>query len=302
VNGAIFIVNPAAGAGKTASKWPVLQSGLRDAGLKFDCALTEAPGHAATLAREAFLKGYELIVAVGGDGILNEVVNGICGDGGEKDVTLGIISTGTGSDLIRTLGIPRSPIDACKCLLSPRKITIDIGIVEYVKGGQPAKRLFVNMAGVGIDAEIVRATTQRFKKLGGKPAYFAGLLSTMLTYRNVETSIALDGAVETKKVCEVLVCNGRYGGGSMLAAPEADLSDGWFDVMAIKEMGNLELLRCFPTIYKGTHIHNSKVEMKRAKEIEIKPDTPLPLQADGELLGETPVKIRIIPQAINVAV
>ncbi len=299
---AMLIVNPAAGAGKTAREWPALTSRLRGAGLKFDYILTEAPGHAIALAREALLKGYELIVAVGGDGTVNEVVNGIYGEGAEKDVTLGIVSSGTGGDYIRTLGIPRSPEEACRCLLRPRKITVDIGVVEYVMGRQPAKRLFVNFAGVGIDAEIVKATTQRFKKLGAQPAYFAGLLSTMLTYRNIDTSIKLDGVAVSRKVCEVLVCNGKYGGGSMLAAPEADLSDGFFDVMAIKEMSKPELLRCFPTIYKGTHVNNPKVEMKRAKEIEICPVSPLPLQADGELLGETPVKIRIIPMAIKVAV
>lgn len=298
----MFIVNPAAGAGRTARRWPEIQSGLRDAGLKFDCALTSAPGHATSLAREALLKGYELIVAVGGDGTVNEVVNGICGDEGEKNVTLGIISTGTGSDLIRTLGIPRAPLEAGRCLLAPRKLPIDIGLVEFVMGRQTARRFFVNFAGVGIDAEIVRATTQRFKRLGDKPAYLAGMMATVLTYRNVETTIVLDSAAETKKVCEVLVSNGKYGGGSMLAAPEADPADGWFDVMAIKEMGKLELLRCFPTIYKGTHVHNPKVEMRRAKEIEIRPVTPMPLQADGELLGETPVKIRIVPRMLNVAV
>lgn len=298
----IFIVNPVAGAGRTARIWPELRSRLNDSGLKFDSALTSASGHATSLAREALLKGYELIVAVGGDGTVNEVVNGICTDGGEKNVTLGIISTGTGSDLIRTLGIPRAPLESGRILLSPRKQAIDIGLAEFVLGGQTARRFFVNFAGVGIDAEIVRATTQRFKRLGDKPAYLAGLMATVFSYRNVQTSIILDGDVATKKVCEVLVSNGKYGGGSMLVAPEADPADGWLDVMSIKEMSKVELLRCFPTIYKGTHIRNPKVEMKRAKEIEIRPVNPLPLQADGELLGETPVKIRIVPKMLNVAV
>ena len=297
-----LIVNPAAGAGKTAREWPKLMAQLKGYGLRFDYDITESPGHAVALAREALLKGYELIVAVGGDGTVNEVVNGLYGDGVEKNVLIGIISTGTGSDLIRTLGIPRSPFEACRCLLSPRKITVDIGMVEYMKGGWPINRLFVNFAGVGIDAEIVKATTQRFKKLGDKPSYFAGLLATILSYRNVETAIKLDGETVNKKVCEVLVCNGKYAGGSMLVAPSADPSDGYFDVMTIREMGKMELLRCFPTIYKGTHVNNPKVEMNRAREIEINPARPLPLQADGELLGETPVKIRIIPKAINVAV
>jgi YegS/Rv2252/BmrU family lipid kinase len=298
----LFIVNPAAGAGRTARAWPVLRSKLDATGLQFDAAFTSSPGHATSLAREAVLAGYEMIVAVGGDGTVNEVVNGLCLEGGERNVTLGIISTGTGSDLVRTLGIPRVPFEAARILLSPKKKAIDIGLAEFVRGGQIIRRFFVNFAGVGIDAEIVRATAERFKKLGSKPAYICGLMATMLSYRNVETTIVLDGVSQSKMVCEVLVSNGKYGGGSMLAAPEADLSDGWLDVMTIKEMSRPELLCCFPTIYKGTHIYNPKVEMKRVKEIEIRPVVPLPLQADGELLGETPVKIRIIPKMINVAV
>jgi len=297
-----LIVNPAAGAGKTAREWPTLLACLKNSGLRFDYVLTEAPGHAIELAREAVLTGYEFIVSVGGDGTVNEVVNGMCSEDVGKNIILGIICTGTGSDYIRTLGLPRSPVEAIHHLLNPRKVTFDLGLVEYINGGKPAKRLFVNFAGVGIDAEITKATTQRFKKLGDKPSYLAGLFATMLTYRNTETTIKLDGGTRQQKVCEVLVCNGKYGGGSMLIAPEANPADGLFDVMTIKGMGRIELLRCFPTIYKGTHVNNPKVEMNRAKEIEISPARPWPLQADGEVLGETPVKIRILPKAISVAV
>jgi YegS/Rv2252/BmrU family lipid kinase len=297
-----LIVNPAAGAGKTAREWPTLMVCLKNSGLRFDYVLTEAPGHAIELACEAVLTGYKFIVSVGGDGTVNEVVNGMCSESAGENIMLGIICTGTGSDYIRTLGIPRSPFEAIHHLLNPRKVTIDLGSVEYINGGKPAKRLFVNFAGVGIDAEITKATTQRFKKLGDKPSYLAGLFATMLTYRNTETTIKLDGEIRRQSLCEVLVCNGKYGGGSMLVAPEADPADGLFDVMTIKEMGKIEILRCFPTIYKGTHVRNPKVEMRRVKEIEVIPARPWPLQADGEVLGETPVKIRIIPKALNVAV
>jgi diacylglycerol kinase (ATP) len=302
MTGTLLIVNPAAGAGRTARRWPALERSLREAGLEFDSALTKEPGHGTTLAREALSGGYRLIVAVGGDGTVNEVLNGLVGEAGAPGVTLGIISTGTGSDLIRSLGIPRSPLAAGQLLRNPRPLAIDIGRVEFVWGGQTASRYFINLAGVGIDAALVRATGRRFKRLGDKPAYLAGLLTTVFNYRNVMTVTELDGKIETQKVCEVLVCNGGYGGGGMHAAPDADPADGWFDVMTIKEMGRLELLRCFPSIYQGTHIHHPRVALRRARQITIRPAVPLPVQADGEVVGETPVRITMLPGAIKVAV
>lgn len=277
-------------------------SRLKAAGLKFDHELTEAPGHATEIAREAKAKGYELIVSVGGDGTINEIVNGIYDGSALNGVTIGIISTGTGSDYIRTLGVPRSPAEAAERLLNPKKIAVDIGMVEYVRDGKTASRLFINFAGVGIDAEITRAANQKYKRLGAKPGYFAGLFDTLITYRNEETEIRLDGKSMKKKLSEVLVSSGKYGGGSMMVAPAADPSDGLLDVMTIDAIGRFELVRAFPMVYKGTHSRHPKVFMTRAKEIEVAPLHPWPLQADGEMLGETPIKIKIIPGAINIAI
>jgi diacylglycerol kinase (ATP) len=295
-----LIVNPMAGVGKTGRRWPELKTKFEATGLKFDYELTERPGHAVELAREAVRNGYELIVSVGGDGTINEIVNGIYGEG--SGAMLGIICTGTGSDFIRTLNLPRDPVEACKRLLKPERMAVDLGVVEYLKNGQPQKRLFVNFAGVGIDAEITRATTASNKKLGGKPGYLSGLVNTLVTYHNEEAELIIDGVSSKKKLSEVLVSNGKYGGGSMYVAPRAELSDGLFDVMLIDAIGRFELLSAFPMIYKGTHEKHPKVTMLRGKEIEVRPAHPWPLQADGEVLGETPVKIEIIPKAINIAV
>jgi len=262
-----LIVNPVAGAGRTAKKWPQIMARLRSIDLRFDYDLTEAPGHARELAKSAASKGYEMVVSVGGDGTINEVVNGLYDAGNLAEVTLGIISTGTGSDYIRTVGIPRAYHEACHCLKSPRKLAVDIGVVEYSSNGQRMRRLFANFAGLGFDAEIVKATTQKFKALNGTASYLAGLLSALIFYRNRGVTIAVDGELMDGKVCAILVSNGRYGGGGMLPAPEADLTDGLLDVLVIGDLSKPDLLWSLPRLYKGTHLTHPKVTLKKAREI-----------------------------------
>ncbi|HEY32948.1 MAG TPA: diacylglycerol kinase family lipid kinase [Dehalococcoidia bacterium] len=297
-----LIVNPVAGAGRTRKKWPQIRDLLKSIGLNFEHDFTEAPRHAVELAKSAVQKGYETVVSVGGDGTINEVVNGLHDSGTLQDVSLGIISTGTGSDYIRTIGIPRRYEDACKRLLEPNKVLVDLGVVEYKDNGQMAERLFVNFAGLGFDAEVVRATTLKYKALGGLPAYLLGLLTTLLCYRNREITLKVDGEVVSKKVCATVMSNGKYGGGSMFVAPDADLTDGYFDVLTIGDLSKPDLLWSLPRIYKGTHLTHPKVTMQRGREVEIESSQTLLIQADGELLGEAPARFRVIPAALNVLV
>ncbi len=297
-----LIVNPAAGAGRSGRRWPPIQAHLKDIGLRFDFTLTEAPGHATELARDAARNGHDMIVSVGGDGTLNEVVNGLYQAGATGHMTVGIIGTGTGSDYIRTVDVPRGFRDACRSLLNPRRLAVDAGVVEYARNNQTLRRLFVNFAGLGFDSEVVKATGQRFKRFGGKPAYLMGLLSTFLSYRNREMMLTLDGVSDRRKVCTVVVSNGRYGGGGMLVAPKADATDGLLDVMTVNDISKPDLLWSLPRIYRGTHLTHPKVLAERAREIEIRPAQAVPLQADGELLGETPARFRVLPAAVTLAV
>ncbi len=295
-----LIVNPIAGAGRTAKKWPQIMNLLKNIGLRFEHDLTEAPGHAIELAKSAAKKGCELVVSVGGDGTLNEIVNGLYDAGNISDIMIGIIGTGTGSDYIRTIGIPHNHEEACHRLLNPKKLVVDLGVVEYVSNGQAVKRLFVNFAGLGFDAEVVKATTQKFKALGTLPSYLAGLLATLLSYQNKEVSLKLDGKVEDRKVCTIITSNGKYGGGSMFVAPHADPTDGLLDVLIIGDLSKPDLLWSLPRIYKGTHLTHPKVTSKTAREIHLQTRQPASLQADGELLGETPARFHILPAALNI--
>lgn len=297
-----LIVNPAAGAGKTAKRWPYIMQFLKKIGVKFEHDLTEAPGHAIELAKNAVSKGYKLIVPVGGDGTINEVVNGMYDTGNLKDVALAIIGTGTGGDYIRTLGVPRDCMAACARLLNPQKIEVDLGMVEHGTENQKKRRLFTNFAGLGFDAEVVRATTKKFKKLGSVPSYLAGLLTTLVTYRNREMTIRTGGKEEERKVCTVIMSNGKYGGGSMFIAPEADIRDGLFDVVIIGDVSKPDLLASLPRIYKGTHLTHPKITLKRVSEIEIQSKTPIALQADGELIGKAPARFKVLPSALTILV
>lgn len=282
--------------------WPEISGCLRDAGLEFEHVMTEAPGHAAELARSAAREGCELVVSVGGDGTANEIVNGLYQAGSLGDVSLGMISTGTGSDYARTVGIPRDYREACRRLLGKRRLPVDLGMVEYASDGRTAERLFLNFAGLGFDAEIVRATTQKYKALGARASYLVGLLATLLAYRNKRISLNVDGVTEERKVCTVMVTNGRYGGGSMLVAPHADPTDGLFDVLIIGDLDKGDLLRSLPRIYKGTHLTHPKVTAKRARTVEITASQPLSLQADGELIGQAPARFRVKAAALKLVV
>jgi diacylglycerol kinase (ATP) len=295
-----LIVNPCAGGGRTAKKWPHVMGLLRGMGMTYDHELTEGRGHAIELARAAARRGYEVVVCVGGDGTINEVVNGLYDGGGIRDVTLGIISTGTGSDYVRTIGVPLDYRQACRRLGSPRRIVVDLGVMEYVRGGVTAKRLFVNFAGLGFDAEIVKATEERFKAFGGIPSYLLGLLNTLLSYRNGEVSLRLDGEAGRRRICAIEVSNGRFGGGRMFLAPQADPADGFLDAVIIGDLTKADLLWSLPRIYRGTHLNHSKVTVKRAKDICVRPERRMAVQADGELLGEAPARFSVLPAVLTV--
>jgi diacylglycerol kinase (ATP) len=296
------IVNPVAGASSTRRRWPRISNLLRHVGLLFDYEYTEGIGHAIELAKVAANNGYRYLVAVGGDGTVNEVANGILHSANSSDTALGIVSTGTGSDFVRSVGIPRAYASACSSLISSRRSLIDVGVVEYRSKGQSLRRFFVNAAGVGFDAAVVEATERLPKYLGGTIPYLAGLVRTLFGYKNKAVTLRARGEVETKRILSVVVANGCYFGGGMYVAPGAELSDSLLDVMIIGDMGKFELLKALPMVYKGTHITHPKVSMGKAAHITIESSERILVQADGELLGEGPASFWLMPAALSVVV
>jgi len=296
------IVNPVAGAYSTRRKWPLISQRLRGAGLLFDYQYTEGVGHAIELARAATSNGYRYLVAVGGDGTVNEVANGILYSTGSGNTALGVVSTGTGSDFVRSVGIPRDYTTACSCLTSPQRLLIDVGIVEYQSQGKTQQRFFVNAAGVGFDAEVVKAVARWSRYFGGTIPYLAGLLRCLFNYRNKSVVLRLESKVEATHILSMVLANGCYLGGGMHVAPQAELGDGLLDVMIVGNIGKFELLKALHMVYKGTHIKHPKVRMDKTTHINIESSERVLVHADGELLGEAPASFWLMPSALSIVV
>jgi diacylglycerol kinase (ATP) len=296
------IVNPAAGASTTYKKWGLIHSLLKSTGLLFDYQFTEGRGHAIELARLASEAGYNYLVAVGGDGTIHEVANGIMQSPDSSRADLGIVSTGTGSDLGRSIGLSHDYAQACSKLTSQGRLNVDLGSVEYSQNGERRRRYFINSAGIGFDATVVRATEQLPKFFGGTIPYLVGLARSFVGYSNKTVTIKIGDAVERAKVLSVVVANGAYFGGGMHVAPEAKMNDSLLDTVIIGDFGKIELLRAFPRVYKGTHLTHPKIRLKKVARLTIESTAKFLLHADGELLGEGPVTFDILPAALNLVV
>ena len=300
---ATVIVNPAAGANRTHRRWPGIKRLIERTGLSFDSRLTEERGHAIELARTAVNDGCRYLVAVGGDGTVHEVANGLLQPPYSDKIALGIVCTGTGSDLSRSVGTPRHYAQACSVLTSTGRRAIDVGLIDYQKGGQSLRRYFLNAAGIGFDAAVVEATERMPKYFGGTIPYLVGLARSMLSYRNKTVDFEIGGgAPERAKVLGMVMANGGYFGGGMFIAPEARLDDGLLDVVIVGDFGKLELAKVFPRIYKGTHLRYPKVRLERDSLVRIASPQRFLVHADGELLGEGPVSLGILPHAIQLVV
>ncbi len=295
------IVNPVAGGYSTRRKWTHISKLLQKVGLSFDYEFTEGVGHGIELARAAVSDGYRYLIAVGGDGTVNEVANGILHSPLSTTISLGIISTGTGCSFVRSVGIPRDYARACSRLTSPRRLLIDVGLVRY-KG---QSRFFTTMAGVGFDAAVVEAVKHLPEYFSGTNPYLPYIIEvprTLFNYQSKSVTLHLSHKVEAISILSVVAANGDYFGGGMHMAPQAKLNDGLLDVVIIGNISKFELLTKLPTIYKGTHINHPKVRIERTTHIAIESPERVLVQADGELLGEGPVSFWVVPAALSIVV
>ncbi len=300
------IVNPKAGGHSTYREWPLIRKHLIEKGLLFNYVYTEGIGHAIELAKEAANTDYRYIIAVGGDGTVNEVVNGILHSSGAHNTTLGIVSAGTTCSFARSLGIPLDRISSCNLLISPNTLTIDVGIVEYTKEGQRFRRFFVNEADVGFGAIVVEASKPITSYLGRKLYFLPHVvigLSSLINYKNKRITVRVEDGTEDVYDCAMLViANGTHFGGGMYIAPDAKFDDGLLDMVIFGDMGKSELLKLWPKTYKGRHVSHHKVRMFKVKKVDIQCDEKILVEADGELLGEGPVSFSVFPSALSVVV
>jgi diacylglycerol kinase (ATP) len=301
-----FIVNPSSANRSTGRLWSQLEDVMRKHFGDFEFCLTETPNHATRLTSEALHDGFEMVVAVGGDGTVNEVVNGFFNSGSliNPDAVLGVISRGTGSDFIKTLGIPKPIEAACRTLRGRAIRKCDAGHFTCLgHHGEHIERYFINIADFGMGGETVERVNRTTKAFGGFASFLYGALSTILTFKSKRIKVKVDDSYEADKLIDnVVVANGQYFGGGMWVAPRAQVDDGMFDILIIEEMGRLESLRNISKLYKGTHLQHPKVTCLHGKTVTAEsPDTVL-LDVEGEQIGRLPVRFDIIPAAINVKV
>lgn len=306
----MVVCNPVSGGGRGPKALAALRTLFDAAGVRYTSELTGRRGDAARLARSAMLMGCSAVVAVGGDGTFFEVVNGVMNPADPDDapprsgVAVGLLQAGRGSDFGRSAGIPSDTEAACERLLAGRTEVIDLGHVTYTSfRGKRQSRYFANAAGLGFDAEVTVKANAAPRVLGGTVPYLSSLLTTLCTYRNKPISVQVDGeAAWQARVNSIVIANGQYFGGGMKIAPDAALADGLFDIVVLGDMTKLDLVRNVPRVYDGSHITHPKVSTMRGQTVAVSSTTRLLMQADGEVLGTSPVTFRIVHQALRLIV
>jgi diacylglycerol kinase (ATP) len=292
----VFLVNPEAENGATGRRWPELAHRAAALGLRGDALLSERPGQLAELAREAADGGAELLVAVGGDGTVNEVANGIAG----RSVPLAVIPRGTGWDFVRTHGIPRRLEDAVELALHGRTREIDLGRARYrAWDGAERESLFANIASAGMSGAIAKRANESSKALGGKASYLWATLAVFARWRNDDVRVRVDGEEHAGRMHDVVVANGRYFGGGMKICPDAEPDDGLFDVLLIGDLTKRDLLLTLPKTYRGKHLPHPKATMLRATSVDVETAEPLQVELDGEQPGTTPASFEVVPRALR---
>ncbi|MCX5756901.1 MAG: FAD-dependent oxidoreductase [Candidatus Hydrogenedentes bacterium] len=302
------VVNPHAWGDRTGAIWPRIESSLSHAIGPVEAAFTDGPMAAQRLTAQALKDGMEQIIAVGGDGTINEVINGFFESGRpiNPDAVLAVVTSGTGRDFRRTYGLPEEMNDQIERMAASELRTIDLGKLTFInERGQEETRYFGNIASFGLSGATDRAVNRlKFsKRFGGKFAFFVGMLKALLTYRNQPVRIQIDDVFDkVLRVSTAAVCNGQYFGGSMHIAPQAVPDDGLFDVVIIHSLSLPTFLRNVGTIYRGKHVSNEHVTIVRGRRV-----TALPVEGAGEVLldvdgeapGRLPATFEILPAAIH---
>ncbi len=300
-----MIVNPASASGRTARRWPEIARRAGAHGLEVDARMTEAPGHATELTRTALREGAELIVSVGGDGTISEVVNGFY-DGAEPvapAAELAVVSRGSGGDFARTFRIPKGTDAALEVAARGAVRTIDLGRVTYTtRAGGRESRLYCNVASAGLTGTVADRINRSGKPLGATVAFAWGAVATFFGYRNSRFRVQIDER-ELDQVCNnVIVGNCRYFASGMKILPMAEPDDGLLDVLVWGDVGKLDLAMNLHRLYRGTHVNHPKADFSRASHVVVDPATPLPIEADGEQPGVTPATFEIVPAALRLRV
>ncbi|RYZ03913.1 MAG: diacylglycerol kinase family lipid kinase [Myxococcales bacterium] len=300
------ILNPTAGSGGAARKRSAILAALTHQGVAPEVRETLGPGDAGRLIREARRDGVECAVLVGGDGTLNDAVQGYLEEDGSVAAgpELGLIPSGTGGDFRRTFGLGDSVEEAAERVLRASPRPVDLGLLSVTShGGERIRRAFLNITSFGIGGLTDRIVNSSPKWMGGKAAFFLGTLRAMAVYRNLPVRVRVDGVVVLEApIFNVAVANGRYFGGGMMIAPDAEPADGLLDVVALADMTKLESALLSQHVYQGKHLGRAGVSVARGKVVEAEPlaaGTEVLVDMDGETPGRLPIRAELSPGALR---
>ena len=284
------IVNPKAGGGRALKVLRRAKQVLTNTGWALDISITEGPGHAVEMANQAVLKQVPLITVIGGDGTVNEVIQGIAG----TQTRLAIIPGGTGNDHARSLTIPLQPEKAAAVIAQGKVIAMDIG--------QERERLFGCLTAIGFPVDVIDHTNRKGRILGGSFAILSSVWQTLKNLRAYDALIQLDGESMFVKTCGIFVLNTPSVGGGFRFAPHANVTDGLLDVMVVGPVSSWDLLTTLPKAYKGRHIGHPAISLHRAKKVHIETVKPVPKMFDGEIIGMTPIEVNVRPKSLYLVV
>lgn len=300
-----FIINPQSNKGRTGKRWRYIKEALASFFKEFKYEFTEKPLHAIEISRSAIKEGSELIIAIGGDGTVNEIANGFFENLKiiNPQTILGLIPSGTGCDLSRSLNIPPRLKHALEIITQAPSALIDIGKSTFVNHkGEKEERMFLNVGDFGVGGEVVKKVNDnRLKRKTS--SYLKCLLSAFFSYRNKKIKIRIDGKdIPLDEYLIGAVANGKIFGKGMKIAPDAKLNDGYFDVILVKGMKAWEFLLNAYRLYSGTHLSLPQIKLIHGKRIEAdssEGDVVL-IELDGEQLGRLPASFEILPNRIPI--
>jgi YegS/Rv2252/BmrU family lipid kinase len=294
----VLIANPRAGRGRVGQEMPELERQLLANKLTYRIVETEGPGHATRVAREALQAGERFLVAVGGDGTVHEVVNGMIEDDRPvaDDAVLGVVAAGSGSDFVRTFGLPGDATRAVRHLAGDRTFRIDAVRLDFQDGDDPASRYFANIAEAGLGGATV-ARAERLPRRLGRSRYFLGFWLSLSGHKPAELTVHADRKEWTGRGNNVVVANCQFYGGGMKISPRSYPGDGLLDVQ-ISTGPRSEAFTLLPKIYRGEHVPHPHIKEMRGALVTVEAERPLPVEADGEVLGTTPATFTVLPQAL----
>ncbi len=298
------IINPMALRGGSITYWHSISRQLVLTGLSFKESFTTSKNDALHLSKDLVLNGATAILVVGGDGTLNEVVNGIMScENRTDDIILAVLPAGTGNDWSRTHCFSGNKKDILSMFTSGKVVCHDIGVVKTKNRPEILPRYFINIAGFGFDAAVVERTHRAHKyKVAKGMVYIKHLILTLLNYQSIDCELLFDNVTENKHVFSIAAGICKYNGNGMLPVPMADPTDGLIDVIVIEEMSVWKIVKQIPSLFKGTHIHHPKVSHHRVTHFEIISNEPIQCEVEGEMVGDGNYVINVSPRRLKMLI